>query len=83
MSCVLGYTALANYIIVICDFWGMFVRVYPWIIQGLTSLSAWKTQMYINNYNTCSFVVQVDAFFYLLSISELVTSVASYWFLLV
>ena len=63
MSCVLGYTAFVLCINIIRDFWGMFVRVYPWIVQGLTFLSAWKTRMYINNYNTCSFVVQVDTSF--------------------
>ena len=41
-----------------------------------------ENTMYINNYNTCSFVVQVDASL-LLSISELVTSVVLSWFLLV
>ena len=59
-------------------FWGNVVRVYPWIVQGLTFLSAWKTQC-INNYNTCCVLYKLMPLF-LLSISELVTSVAFIWF---
>ena len=57
----------------------MFVRVYPWVIQGLTFLSAWKTQC-INNYNTCCVLYKLMPLFFLLSLSELVTSVAFHWF---
>ena len=57
----------------------MFVRVYPWIVQGLTFLSVWKTQC-INNYNTCCVLYKLMPLFFLLSISELVTSVAFHWF---
>ena len=49
------------YIWYVTAFGEMFVRVYPWIIQGLTFLSAWKTQC-INNYKYLLHVVQVDAF---------------------
>ena len=44
-------------------FWGNVVRVYPWIVQGFTFLSAWKTQC-INNYNTCCMLYKLMPLFY-------------------